>query len=45
MPLTDPDRLFPVEPRLRDLARALSGGCRRSVVDQSGDISGEVDLF
>ena len=23
MPLTDPDRLFPVEPRLRDLARAL----------------------
>ncbi|SLN47069.1 Uronate isomerase [Pseudoruegeria aquimaris] len=23
MPLTDPDRLFPTEPRLRDLARAL----------------------
>ena len=23
MPLTDPDRLFPVEPRLRDMARAL----------------------
>ena len=23
MPLTDPDRLFPVEPRLRDMARAI----------------------
>ena len=28
MPLTDPDRLFPVEPRLRDLARALYDGVK-----------------
>ncbi|MFN4101350.1 MAG: glucuronate isomerase [Pararhodobacter sp.] len=28
MPLTDPDRLFPPEPRLRDLARALYQGVK-----------------
>ncbi len=28
MPLTDPNRLFPVEPRLRDLARALYDGIK-----------------
>jgi glucuronate isomerase len=28
MPLTDPDRLFPPEPRLRDLARDLYNGIR-----------------
>lgn len=30
---------------LRDLARKLSGGCRRAVVDAHGEICGEVDLF
>ena len=30
---------------LRDLARKLSGGANQAVIDQRGDISGEVDLF
>lgn len=30
---------------LRDLARRLSGGCRRPVIDAQGEICGEVDLF
>lgn len=30
---------------LRELARNLSGGSRQPIVDQDGQISGEVDLF
>ena len=30
---------------LRDLARALSGGARRPIVDEAGRVTGEVDLF
>ena len=31
--------------KLRDLARKLSGGARQPIVNDHGEISGEVDLF
>lgn len=48
--MVEPDQLLDISApiacmTLRDLARNLSGGARQPILGQSGEVSGEVDLF